>query len=133
MLQQLQRDGNLLDLMKQVSIFMNGLKGVADTSGEMGINDSAGEEDYEFGIRYHRQSNHVTPPTPLFIFSLFSNDVYPPLTYKPTDQPLLCRDLNSDEQTRSEVSPLQRAFYEQMLAMGQMTHPIKGLLNKLSP
>jgi cytochrome P450 len=37
-------------------------------------------------------------------------------------------DMHLHEQTRTEPSPLQRAFYGQMLAMGATTHPLGRLL-----
>ncbi|KAI0861707.1 vera protein [Xylaria cubensis] len=42
-------------------------------------------------------------------------------------------NLHLHEQIRVEASPLQYAFYQQMLAMGQMTHPVWSLVLKLSP
>lgn len=41
--------------------------------------------------------------------------------------------MHLNEQSRAEASPLQRAFYGQMLAMGMTTYPLGGLLLKLSP
>jgi cytochrome P450 len=42
-------------------------------------------------------------------------------------------NLRLHEQSRTEASPLQRAFYEQMLAMGRSVQPIGSLVQKFSP